>query len=123
MAEQTNEHTAEAEAIEKYKTLIAELDGKLNAAQKKHIDGLKREAMASAGYSDEQIERYKSHIEADNIAESVNELTKDIKPAEAQEYADPTPFNPAKARPRTSLDNAQAVAKDIYKRLKKERRI
>lgn len=107
-----------AREIEAYQTKIAELDVKIAEFETKKVDDKKRALMRKWNYTDEQIERYISHIEgetSEDIQHSIIELTSHIPPR-ADNYADPSPLNGAKYKPAPA--DPGEVGKTLFERIK-----
>lgn len=104
--------------IESYQSKIEELDAKLAEFEAKKIDEIKRKAMRKYHYTDDQIERYLKFVDGETreeIEKSVAELAKDIPPA-GDNFADPSPMNPAKQKP-TAADPGE-LGKTLFNRIK-----
>lgn len=104
--EETGEEVKTEEELEinDYQTKIDELDARLAEYQAKSIESMKRKEMSNMNYSAEQIERYLTYIDGETVEEikqSILDLALDIPPR-ADSYADPSPFNGAKQKPKTA---------------------
>lgn len=102
--EETDELDADtAQAIEDITAKIADLDAQIEAYRSSNIDAMKQAELKALGYTDEQAERYKTHIDGETneeIKASVFALSLDVPPP-ADNYADPSPMNGAKVKPKT----------------------
>lgn len=107
---------------EKYKELYETLQEEL-ATQKAENLSAKRDAlMAGAGYSAEQIERYRKFVDGDNeeaIKQSLEELKVDLPPKGG--YVDPQLSNPKRQDPKQ--EDLYDVGKELFAKLKAKGRV
>ncbi len=131
--EQTNEDEETSEDIEEtttdnddneYVEKIAELDARLSAFKAQKVDATKREQMKQVGYTDDQIERYISHVKGesiDDIKASISELMNEIPAINKEDYADPNIFNGMNTQP-TPTDGEE-LGRSMFANLLKKGKI
>ena len=117
--EETDELDADtAQAIEDITAKIADLDAQIEAHRTRNIDAMKQAKLKALGYTDEQAERYKTHIDGETneeIKASVFALSLDVPPP-ADSFGDPSLMNGAKVKPATK-DYAD-IGREAYKRVR-----
>src|SRR5699024_4617273 len=115
-AEQQTKEQAELQAK------IDEVDAKIEQYRINAVEARKVQAMKEHNYSDEQIEKYVKFIKGsttDEIDMSVLQLSQDITPSIY--YADPSPFNGAKAKP-VAKDYTE-IGRKAFERIKDKLRL
>lgn len=109
------------ELIAEYREKIAALDKQLAEIRSDKLNNAKLTAMINAGYTVDQIDRYKSHITGESeaeIEESLAEFRQQIPPAH-NPYVDPlTPMNGQRSRPLPTDDTE--IGREMFKRLKEK---
>lgn len=113
--EQTPEQVEEE--IERYQRKMADLDARLDEFRSKKLDDTKAAMMRNAGYTDDQIERYKGHViggDTKELSEALADFRQEIPPA--TKYVDPNPMNGERQKP--AQKSGEDIGREIYQRIK-----
>lgn len=106
-----------------YKALFEKAQEQIESIKASAIDAKKDAMLAKAGYTDEQVERYRRYVvgETDEeLANSLEQLKADIPPA-ATKYVDPSTANPAKAEPKQK--DLTDLGREMFEKLKAKGKI
>lgn len=123
LEEEDPEEDVEREAaIADYTAKLVVLDEQIEELKENELKQMKRDAMALSNYTDEQVQRYLSHIDGntpEEIQEAISRL-KDEIPAGGYQGADPSPMNGAKKMPKANVfERGRQLGKDTAKKLLK----
>ena len=105
-----------------YKALYEQIQAELSARKAKSIENKKRQRLLKAGYTEEQAERYLTHVTGETdeeIKDAVSKLTVDIPPK--KKYAEPSAGNSRMPKPKTK--DLTEVGRSVFQRLKERRKI
>lgn len=106
------------EEQQEYQKLADKYKAELDAIRAEATETKKVAALVKAGYSDEQVERYKKFVDGETdeaIEDAVKALVADVPPKK-KEYADPSLGNGGKPKP-TPKDKA-SKGREAFQRLK-----
>lgn len=106
-----------------YKSLYEKTQEDLNKIKLAALDAKKEALLAQAGYTSEQIERYRKYLTGETgeeLKESLKVLMTDIPPKKVA-YVDPSFGNTEKQQPKPK-DSAD-IGRSLFKRLKEKGRI
>ena len=105
------------EEQEQYKELYEQKQRELEQLKADALTAKKDTMLAKAGYTDEQIEKYRKYLDGDTdetLSASLEELKADIPPK--QVYVDPSASNGKRDKPETT--DLKEAGKSLYQRLK-----
>lgn len=113
------------EEQQEYQQLAEKYKEELEAIKAEATESKKVAALAKAGYSEEQVERYKKFVDGesdDEIAEAVKVLVEDVPPKGSQKsYADPALGNGGKGKP--PAKDKVSKGREAFQRLKQSGKI
>lgn len=108
---------------QEYKALAEKYQQELDAIKAEALESKKTAALVKAGYSDEQVERYKRFVEGESdedIDEAVKALVADIPPKQ-KTYADPALGNGGRDKP--APKDKTSKGREAFRRLKQSGKI
>lgn len=115
--EQDEAKRKELEKQNEYKALYEQALQEKEQARQDALRISKSHALLKAGYADEQAELLVKLVDGEDdeaIAESIKRIQATIPVQD--NYADPSAFNGAKAKPKTA--DAEEIGRDLYERIK-----
>lgn len=107
-----------------YKDLYEQIQTEIAEKKTQAVEENKRRSLHAAGYSEEQAEKFLSHIDGNadsEIKQSVRRLAEDIPPAKKVTYTDPSAANSKRQKARKP--NGEEVGRHTYKRLRDRGRL
>lgn len=110
------------EENEEYKELADKLQEQLDEQKRTALETKKESLLATAGYDEGQVQRYKKYLDGESEEElkaALDDLKADIPPK--KQYGDPSPGNGSKQPPKKT--NLEEKGKSAYQRLKAKGKI
>jgi hypothetical protein len=112
------------EEQQEYQKLAEKYKEELDVIKAEATETKKVAALVKAGYSEEQVERYKKFVDGETdeeIADAVKVLVEDVPPKAQKTYADPALGNGGKGKP--PAKDKESKGREAFQRLKKAGKI